>query len=321
MIEGSIKEQLKEIIKSYPFVPFSRSSYYPQDRIADYLLHEIYEAAETKKARIEINEEKSCAFVAHSLPWDTQLFGISMARISHAVYRGSVSRDALLKMTGSICERLKEEGVRHISCVLNPAEMLFSEVLEEAGFHLKGILVDYYIRLKDFSHPDSSSPADIRPAEKAEAEKIADIALDAFSRKEDWYDRFHADPFFPKEKSDRLYREWLLNSFFGDQADQVLGAYLENEPVGFITLKMEKEKSRFFGFRCGNVPLNAVDINQRRKGIYRDLVIAGLDWFKDRKVGVACVRTQASTLAVQKVWQRLGAEVAFYHLVFHKNFK
>ncbi|MCK5708627.1 MAG: GNAT family N-acetyltransferase [Candidatus Aureabacteria bacterium] len=322
-MDNMILQDIEEIINDYPLIPYKGCKLYPQDKIKDYLANDLKDVIEKKKTEVFFGPQKSEVAVLHDLPWDTDLFGVKMGKISHLIYKESSSKnsDLLGKMVNAVCVNAKEKGLEHLSCVIDPRAMHLAEAFEKNGFFLKGVLVDYYIQLKNFDLTKFPSTIKIFPAIEKDIDKIAEIAHESFSREEDWYDRFHADTFFSKEKSDLLYKEWLLNSFRGDQADCVLAAVEDDEPVGFITLKLEKDKTPFFQLKYGNVPLNAVSRKHQKKGIYKSLVAAGLQWFKDQGVDVVSVRTQSSTIAVQKVWQRLGAEVAFYHLAFHKSFK
>ncbi len=319
MTHEKVMAAIRNIMAGYPFVPYTGCRHFPQEKIKDLFLKEIEDSLQAKKTGVLFSEAQDAVLLFHHLPWDTSHFQTEMGKISHCLYREDQDKKVLLKLIQKACDEAVNSGWQHLSCSVHPKEMVFVEALQDAGFYLKAVLVDYVLDLNRFSAPACSTC--IQPAGQNEADRLADLAEDAFSRNEDWYDRFHADSFFKKEKSDSLYREWFLNSLSGDQADQVLAAMQGKDPVGFITCKLEKEKSVFLGKSYGNVPLNAVDIRHRRKGIYRDLVTAGLAWFQSQGVDIASVRTQASTIAVQKTWQRLGAEVAFYHLVFHKNFE
>jgi GNAT superfamily N-acetyltransferase len=312
---------LKDIVRDFSYVPFSGSPFYAQDKTEAYLLKSVADAISEKKADVITDRGKDVALVMHPMPWDSRHFGMKIGRISHILYRDAVKKDKanFRKIIGKAKEKALSDGLKSLICFLDPRELNLSEALEDEGFYLKGMLVDYYLSLDKYSAPGFSSGTEIRLAQKKDEEKIAKISFDAFSKEKDWFDHFHADPFYPREKSDSLYSEWIHNSFSGDQADAVLAAYDRDEPVGFITLKKERDKSGFFKVDYAAVPLNAVDSGYRKKGVYRDLVAAGLDWFRKEGVDVAYVRTQASTIAVQKTWQGLGAKVEMFQLVFHGN--
>ena len=142
----------------------------------------------------------------HDLPWDTQLFEKKMGKFSHILYKDPHNKKSMKEAVKAGCRTAKEEGYQHVSCTIHPKEMLLAEALADEGFYLKGVLVDYYINLKKFSFSKYHSSSVIRQAKEKDAEKLADIAYSSFSRAEDWYDRFHADTFFSKEKkTDRFF--------------------------------------------------------------------------------------------------------------------
>ncbi len=312
----SYLENIRSVLSESEFIPFKGIKHYPQDKLRDYIFEEIKKTIKNG-ADIVFNGEKNTFFVLEKLDWDTKHFGFPCGKISFSLHKKDIGIDSILDALGRLIGKAKEKGLKHISALLDIKDFSMIESFERSGFLLKGVLVDLISESKRISSNEFISPAKIGLAKEEDIEKLAEISYKAFSRKEDWLDRFHADPFFSKEKSDLLYREWLLNSFKG-LADAVLCAYVDGEPVGFITLKIEKEKSSYFGENYGIVPLNAVSLSHRRKGIYRDLVIAGCNWFAEKGIKYVSVRTQASTIAVQKVWHRLGADTVSYNLVFHK---
>ena len=315
---NNLKEIISEIIEHYEHLPYRGSKFFPQNKIADYFVKNVFSSID-KGASVFLGEDANAFFIFEKLDWDSAHFGVLMGKISYFAYKKDIYKNQLKKIINDIISLASSQSIKHISIFTQLKETLLIEVLEEEGFHLKGMMVDYMGESEKISQNSKSSPALIKKADEKDVQALADISFESFSDKNAWLDRFHADSFFPKEKSDLLYKNWLINSFYGNQADCVLAAYIDEKPVGFITLKIEREKSDFFGNKYGKVPLNAVCKTQRRKGIYKDLVISGCEWFKENGIEFVSVRTQASTIAVQKTWQKLGAELMSYNLVFHKT--
>lgn len=273
-----------------------------------------------------LTEEKGTelvgALLLEELPFDTELYGFPMAKISFLVALGdyepqSKIQNSLLQQAFDLC---LQKGIVHLSARALPDELSLIHSLENEDFYMVAGLSTFLLDLKKYSAQKNKNSVAIRPFQESDLEPLSEMSRLSFGDPKDWMDKAHADPNLPKDKSDELYVRWFRNCCNGSRADQVLVAEVEGKPAGYITLNIEKGLYQHAGFRVGNVPLNAVDPSYRKMGIYSSLVQEGLNWFSD-KTDWATIKTQVTTLAVHKTWQRFGAHMSSVEYAFHKFFK
>ena len=316
MLSAELQE-LKILLEKTGFAPYVVQ---PEDRsrsIQSWL-------EECGKSQLLFEKEKDSLVGAASfepLPFDTDLYGIPMAKVGFLEAEGNYDLakkrfDALLQQMDQICHK---NGIQHLSARALPEQTALIHALEENGFYMVAGLSTIALHLKKFQWPEEKNSVKVRNFTDNDLEPLSEISRVSFGNPQDWLDKAHADPNLSKEKSDELYVRWFRNCCNGTQANQVLVAEVDGKPVGYITLKLENGGLKNCGVRLGNVPLNAVDPNYRQKGIYSSLVLAGLKWFAPH-VDWVTIKTQVTTLAVQKTWQRLGAHVARVEYAFHKYY-
>lgn len=255
------------------------------------------------------------------LPFDTELYGFPMAKIGFLEAPGDYEKaqqvqNVLLQKVFEIC---REKQIAHLSVRALPDQTALIHTLEKNGFYMVAGLLSLALEMKKFRYAGNKSSAVIRPFKPEDLEPLCEISRISFGNPKDWLDKAHADPNLPKEKSDELYVRWFRNCCNGSQAEQVLVAELDGKPAGYIALKLDGGGRLKCGYRSGSIPLNAVDPEYRKAGIYSALVQEGLKWFAGR-VDWVTIKTQVTTLAVQRTWQKLGARPVLVEYAFHKYF-
>lgn len=78
------------------------------------------------------------------------------------------------------------------------------------------------------------------------------------------YSRFKLDKNFINYEFHRLYYEWIRKSISGDISDEVFAFFVNNSPVGLVTMKLKN--------KITTIGLIAVDKNARGKGIGNKLL-------------------------------------------------
>lgn len=81
-----------------------------------------------------------------------------------------------------------------------------------------------------------------------------------------FFSRYNIDSYFTNNEFEGLYEEWLKNSLNGKIADECLAYYLDEVPVGIVTLKKRKQDIV--------IGILAVDSNFRGLGIGTKLLFA-----------------------------------------------
>lgn len=244
--------------------------------------------------------------ICQFLPWDTDHFGVRIARANfHRL------DPALLDQVLQWCRE------NTIDCLyfLAEAEMETIRCAEDHGFRLVDVRMTLEKRL-DRAHPAAAGTDQgvlLRPAVLGDLPALERIARDSFI-----YSRFFSDPCFPRAACQRLYEIWIEHSVKGRSAlvlvavEPALGEH-PGQPLGFLTCEINEAGQGLIG-------LTGVDPAQRGRGIGRRLVEQGLAWFGENGVEVVEVVTQGRNLVAQRLYQRAGFLTASVQLWYHRWF-
>ncbi len=237
-----------------------------------------------------------------SLTWDSEFFGVSIARIIPSkLDEGSVT--ALL-IAGQAC------GLHCLYFEADPDDPTMVGVVEQHGFRL----VDVRVVLE---HPFDNRPAPV-PRYPVSPELVIGPPLDGeLSRLQDisaqigLTSRFDFDKNFGPGQSERLYRLWIKNACHGF-ADVVLVAcwHQNGEAVGLITCVLDDS--------MGHIQLAGVHLDHRKRSVGTGLVQAALDWAKARGARSMQVVTQARNVPAQRLYQQMGFFTKSMTLYYHK---
>ncbi len=238
----------------------------------------------------------------HPLPWDSEFFGIPIARVT------THQLDELTVV--SLLEEAQATGLKCFYFEANPDDPASVVVVEKYGFHL----VDVRVVLE---HPFDNRPAPVPrypiPAELVvngplvgDMPRLRDIAAQIGLTS-----RFAFDRSFAPQEAERLYRLWIENACNGF-ADAILVARWQEtgEAVGLITCTFKDSVS--------HIQLAGVHREHRQRNVGTGLVQAALDW--SRKQGAHCMQvvTQARNVPAQRLYQQMGFFTRSMTLYYHK---
>jgi ribosomal protein S18 acetylase RimI-like enzyme len=146
---------------------------------------------------------------------------------------------------------------------------------------------------------------------RALAGELADI--EELSRTAHCDTRFFKDAKFPARTAADLYAAWIRRDFELHHILVVPGA--QRGIAGYITCQHDQVA------RVGRVGLFAVSAAERRRGLGDALLTGALQWF--RAVGCQEVRvvTQASNVAAQRTYQKLGFRTTDTRFTYHRWFQ
>jgi len=177
--------------------------------------------------------DTSALSLAYShVPWDSDIFGFSVAQISKIQIQDPLLALADLMPFQSWLER---EAIHLASCRLPHDRLNESMLLEQAGFRfVEMVLHPHLAALQAF--PLAPQGLSVELAENTDLPAIEAIAAHAFG-----HERFHADPRLDPALADRRYLAWVRNSHghptqrlykICDGADLVAFFVTENQPDG-----------------------------------------------------------------------------------------
>lgn len=228
------------------------------------------------------------------LSWDTNHFGINIARYQHSCVTENQAEYAI-----SWCAE------RDIRCLyyLCPVDDHHSiEIAESYGFRLADIRLDY-IRADSADHTvaQSDSTRFCNPTDLPVLQKLARCSFTD--------SRFYQDPNFTREKVNSLYAIWVAKSL---EKDHVIGSFQDNLLAGFITCETQEQ--------IGKIGLIAVSPERHGQGIGSSLVSVALDYFSNNGVKNVEVTTQARNIAAQRLYQKFGFRTQNVGIWYHRWF-
>jgi len=184
--------------------------------------------------------------------------------------------------------------------------------MESDGFRLMDTLVYYAFKYARKPIPPNDSPYTLRLARSGDVERVAAVAAHSF---QGYYGHYHADARLDRDACDATYQDWAVRSVTDPtMADAVLlvedGAAL----LGFATLRRNSAEE-------GEGVLFGVAPEAQGRGIYKSMMIYGMQWCLEHGATRMVVSTQLTNVAVQKVWARVGFEFDQAYYTFHKWFE
>ena len=244
--------------------------------------------------------------VCRLLPWDSEFFGWSIARLE-----ASRLDEPTVSRATAWC---REQSVDCLYFLAAADDGQTTRLAEQNTFHL----VD--IRLTLSQQIDGGSPPTVTGicSVDREAEKVVRLAREAdvpflseIARGSHRDTRFYFDPRFPEERCDQLYATWIERSCAG-YADAVFVAEYEQETIGYITCRREE--------LIGEISLVGVHARARGRGIGQALLQAARRWFEEKGLREIRVSTQGRNLPAQRLYQRNGFLTEAVGLYYHRWF-
>jgi GNAT superfamily N-acetyltransferase len=234
-------------------------------------------------------------------PIDGERFGISVARAS------LVAPDTL----PSVNDFCHEKGVALLVARCPASELRTAQAMERDGYSLMDTLSYYARNLTKMPIPPDTGTVLIRPVRPGEDEAVKRVAAESFRG---YLGHYHADERLGRKECDEVYTSWAVRSCISrDVANEVLVADIDGDIVGFAALRLNSPEE-------GEGVLFGVAPSAQGRGIYRSLMIRGMEWCRSKGATRMVISTQITNVAVQKVWVRVGCEPSHAYYTFHKWF-
>jgi len=229
------------------------------------------------------------------LDWDSDLFGVKVARITRPYLSIAEISDILLELKG-----------RQVRLVYWFSEHRCDDA---AVKKLCGNLVDRKITFViDFSTVDLDeilSANVVKPFTNSMPVSVfEDLAIQSGK-----YSRFAVDQKFPKERFVALYKTWILRSLRKEIAKEVLVIQKGTQIAGMVTLG-EKDGR-------GDIGLIAVKSGFRRKKYGETLVRAAQRWFIKSGFEYGQVVTQGQNIPACNLYTKCGYSIERTEYCYH----
>jgi hypothetical protein len=304
---------LSNFLTAAKFLPYSEYEI-PIDQLKNYVVADLYDSLE-KGSHIILAEENNKflgLLAGGKLEWDSKHFGVEIGNIKYLFASGDyvekkqLSRELIEQFT-------KTSNLQLVIARSHTEDTSLIHALEESSFQLMDTLVthnfDFKNRVAEFEEKCKIEPL------KNETPELKKIAKTCFSESKVSTDHFHADHRLDEIKSDALYEKWIEEAS-KDKDTVVLVAKIDNQPVGFITGKINHQFNRFSNKKIGILVLSGVSPEYRQAQVYTSMIHATLRWFSD-KVDIAELGTQIGNYSVQRVWPKFGTKIVRSQNTWH----
>lgn len=232
------------------------------------------------------------------LPWDSNFFGFTIARVQADVLREETA--------GEIDRWCSARGVRCLYFAARSDDAATVRVAERFGYHMADVRMTFDHRMiAPLGATGSNERFSIRPAVRGDLERLRQIAHSSHSDT-----RFFYDTRFPRHLCHALYETWIQSSFEGFAQHVLVG---EDAGIvgGYISCHMNAE-------RHGSIGLMAVDAAHQGKGLGGALVNSALAWFAQQEARQVTVVTQGGNVPAQRLYVRSGFTPRKLELYYHR---
>jgi dTDP-4-amino-4,6-dideoxy-D-galactose acyltransferase len=229
------------------------------------------------------------------LDWDSDFFGIQVARITEPVLT-----------TAELTSILAELKRQRVELVYWPSSIQFDcDEIRGLGGHLVDNKTTFVIDFRQFDLDAVVSTDIVVPySPSMPFTDVEDLAVQSSE-----YSRFAVDPRFPRERLVALYKTWIERSIRKEIASEVLVIREGNRIVGMVTIGEKNGR--------GDIGLIAVDARCRGKNYGEILVWAAQVWFVKNGYQFGQVVTQGRNVPACNLYKKCGYSIErveyFYH--------
>jgi GNAT superfamily N-acetyltransferase len=245
------------------------------------------------------------AMLCEELPWDSNFFGLSIARALPP------------RLDAAACDTMLEwcrtHGIDCLYFLATPDDTTTIRLLDEAGFQLVGVRVTL---TRHAPAGTGDVRGHVRRSLAGDIPGLRDISSSAHRDT-----RFHADGHFDAARCDELYATWIEKSIRG-YADHVLVAERDDAPVGYLTLHVPKPNPAPGGAgRTARIGLFAVHERYRNQGVGRDLLRSAARMLAAEAVTETSVVTAGRNVAALSLYKGEGFKTSDVALWYHRWFR
>jgi GNAT superfamily N-acetyltransferase len=235
------------------------------------------------------------------LEFDSQLYGMKMAKFGWILAAGNTTRRRVVKrrLVDTAVREATRFGYQHLAARVPAIEHDSVHALESAGFRSMDVQVTLAADRPPSAPPVMCRGVTISPFVSSDLPQLLDFSTEAYGES-----RLFVDPDLPRASTQRLYRQWVENDC-QCRAHAVFVARMDGVPVGYVTCLLHDPHPGFGIAGCGDIDLIAVIPIARGRGVGLALVQTALAWFAMRTNRVI-VKTQVTNYAAIALYQRAG---------------
>lgn len=292
------------LIVAYPFKPYRHYRVYSRKAQVAILKAEICSALDhsPQLARHASDAGHEALVVAHPLPWDSQFFGIPMARIDYMIHSADAPRALVEATLDATLDACRQAALPHLTARVDVEDIEAVDLLERRGFRLMDALVTYRMRPRKEPPKDVREVGVIRDFEPRDAEEVLDITREAF---QGYVGRFQHDQHIPRDRAEAFYFEWAKKCMSRDMADKLLvSVNSDSRLIGYLFFRRREPASS-----VGGIPILGGGLGACRRdspGAYAGLIREATIWSHEQG-GIGEYQTQNYNFPVIRVYEAAGA--------------
>ncbi len=316
VLEADRISALDDLIARFPYNPYRHYRILSGRRRANVLRAMIQQPVEDGTGTVYIAgsinpADPRAACLLRELPWETEFFGLPMARVE-SVVRSDAEPEAMRELLRAVVARARDEGVAHLAARVDIADCRTVHALEDLGFRLMDTLVTYIYRHKEQPPQDVRNMGTLRSYDPADRDQLLAIAAEAYSG---FRGRYHNDPHIADERATAMYVEWARLCVDGDWAEHVLvtedgGGILH----GFATFRCIEPVSTVGGVGVHGGGLGGC--RRDRPGAYMGLLQGATKWIYGQGAVTEC-QTQSVNFPTIRLYEALGQRFVRAEHTFH----
>jgi ribosomal protein S18 acetylase RimI-like enzyme len=233
------------------------------------------------------------------LAWDSEHFGLSIARLRSDTLEAARASDADRWCT--------QRGVDCLYLLADSNHPETSRVAARHGYRVVDVRLNLRHELGGLGTEawHSPGPLRVRPGSARDLGQL--IPLAARSHR---HSRFYFDGRFPEERCGALYARWIERAV-NDPARELLVAEIDDSPVGYQALGLP-EQGR------GRLDLIALKPEYRGRGLGRAVLLAALRRLRGLGAEVVLTAMQARNADAVRAHERIGFALELTQIWHHK---
>lgn len=247
--------------------------------------------------------------------WDSNFFGFEIYNLNDFWY-ASYSDRLLELMIEEVFKFCVTKNVNSLRAKFNLNDISKIQFFENNGFRTMDVHGTYVFDYKRNSIPEIDyDDIRIRDYIEADLDPLVNLAESSYS-----LGRYYSDTHLSKKLCDKFHGSWIANSCNGNIADNVIVAEKNGKPIGYTTLKYDKNFDGLCEKKFGRMILSAVDPRARENKVYTKMIHYGLKWLQSEGADYASLGTQINNIPVQKSWASLGFKISKTGIWLYKWF-
>jgi len=290
---------LTDVLKDWPDLPYRTLKIAPLETLVDRM------STGMEQHRIVLDPQGRGAAAWCHLPWDSGIFGVSMARLD-LIWAKEEDPDLLRHLLDKVIQDARSEGVQHMAHRPEMARQTTIHLLEDCGFRMVDSLHTLYYKVTE-----PKPAAQVRAYQPSDRDAILAMAATAFER-----NRFASDPHLDTHMAEEIYIRWTDNCLSGKRGDWVGVRIIDGEPAGFITCLLQPIQGSHMPMSVGVIDLIAVNPKYHGRGVGMELVHAAQNWMGVHSalhtVGTRCDNFQALSLYLKAGFRIYSSKVGMH---------